>query len=112
MGDEYINRKAAMIVMANATSYGSSAVINPIGKIDDDMFEVIIIKKISITEIFKMMVTHKPYDPHKTELIQTRSLRIQSRRKAHFQVDGEYQGKLYKLSAHIIPAALKVIAVK
>lgn len=111
-GENYINRTASMIVMANATSYGSKALINPVGKIDDDLFEVVIIKKISLTEIFKMMVTHKPFNPHKTELIQTRSLRIQSKRKVHFQIDGEYQGKLHKISAQIFPEVLNIIAVK
>ncbi len=111
-GEDYITRKASMIVLANATSYGSNALINPVGKIDDDLFEVVIIKEISLTEIFKMMVTHKPFNPHKTELLQTRSLSIQSRKRAHFQIDGEYQGKLHKISAQILPAALNIISAK
>ena len=44
--------------------------------------------------VFKMMFTHSPYDPAKTELLQTRSLKIQSKHKVHFQVDGEYLGKV------------------
>ena len=98
-----------MVVIANATKYGSGALINPDGKLDDDVFEVIVIKKISIAEIYKMMVTHLSYNPLKTEVYQTKSLQIKSKRKAHFQVDGEYLGKVNDISATILPASLQMI---
>jgi diacylglycerol kinase (ATP) len=104
-----VRRDAAMIVIANATRYGSGAVINPLGRLDDDLFEIVVIRKVSFSEIFKMMVTHKPYDKTKTELYQSGSLQIQSRRKVHFQVDGEYLGKINKIDAVIMPRALTII---
>ncbi len=102
-------KKAAMIVIANATRYGTGAVINPNGSLTDDMFEIIVIKKISFKEILKMMITHQPYDPVKTEVYQTGFIQITSKRKAHFQVDGEYLGKINKLKASIMPSALEMI---
>lgn len=105
-----IQREAAMVVIANATKYGTGVVINPAGKLDDNLFEIVIIKKISFREIFKMRFTHSPFDTSKTELFQTTSLEIHSRRKAHFQVDGEYMGKTNKIHARILPAALEIIA--
>jgi len=45
--------------------------------LEDDLFEVIIVKKISAVEIFKMMFMHTRYDPAKTELLQTCSLKIE-----------------------------------
>lgn len=104
-----IQREAAMVVIANATCYGTGILINPAGKLDDDLFEVIIVKKISPREIFKMRFTHTPYDAAKTELLQTRSLKIESKHKAHFQVDGEYLGKVNSITASILPAALQII---
>ncbi len=109
MDDTYIRRSAAMIVIANATRYGSGAVINPAGRLDDSVFEVVIIKKVSFAEIFKMMVTHQPYNKEKTELYQAQSLTIQSRKKVHFQIDGEYLGKVTRLQAVIIEEALHII---
>lgn len=106
---QVVKLRAAMIVVANATKYGTGALINPRGRLDDDMFEVIVIKRISIREIFKMMVSHKPYDPKKTKLFQTRSLHIQSRRKAHFQVDGEYLGKVHEVTANIMTGVLQIV---
>ena len=109
IGENFIRRNAAMVVIANATRYGSGAVINPAGRLDDELFEVVIVKKVSFSEIFKMMVTHRSYDQKKTELYQTKSLTIHSRTKVHFQVDGEYLGKVTKLRANLIPAAIKII---
>jgi diacylglycerol kinase family enzyme len=110
--NQQINRKASMIVIANATRYGSGALINPLGRLDDELFEVIMVKKISLMELFKMIVTHQTYDPKKTELLQTSSLQIRSKHKVHFQVDGEYLGKTYKVDANILPGALTVIVPK
>lgn len=104
-----ITIKAAMIVIANATKYGTGAVINPIGKLDDELFEVIAVKKISPREIFKMVFTHAPYDSEKTEVFQTNALLMRSAKKVHFQVDGEYLGKVKEVRAILIPDALKVI---
>jgi diacylglycerol kinase (ATP) len=107
--NHYVNREAQMIVLANASRYGTGAVINPEGKLNDGLFEIIVIRKISPGEIFKMMVSHKPYDPAKTELFKTRSVAVQSRHKTHFQVDGEYLGKINSLEANIEPHALSII---
>lgn len=104
-----IQREAAMVVIANATKYGTGVVINPEGRLDDNYFEVVIIKKISVAEIFKMRFSHKPYHPHKTELLQIQSLEIKSDYRFHFQVDGEYLGKVNVVSAELIPDALEVL---
>lgn len=104
-----IQRSAAMIVIANATKYGTGITINPVGKLDDDLFEVIIIRKISLLEILKMSFTKLPLNAKKTEVFQTGSVVIRSRKKAHFQVDGEYLGKINELKAVILPGAIRVI---
>ncbi len=101
--------RAEMIVIANATKYGSGALINPIGRLDDKLFEVIVVKKVSVRELFKMVFSHAPYDLNKTEVFQTTSLQIKSSKKVYFQVDGEYFGKVKAVKAVLIPAALKII---
>lgn len=104
-----VQREAVMIVIANATTYGTGVKINPNGKLDDDLFEVIIVKKISIIEMLKMRFSHFPFNPDKTEVLQTRSLIIHSRKKVHFQVDGEYIGKVNHIRAEIFPDAISII---
>jgi YegS/Rv2252/BmrU family lipid kinase len=107
--DEYIRREAAMVVIANASKYGNGVVINPEGSLEDKLFEVVIIRRISLSEIFKMRFTHKDFNEKKTELLQSSSLKIRSRHHLHFQVDGEYMGRVKEVKAEIIPAALNVI---
>lgn len=104
-----VNITAAMIVVANGTKYGSGAVINPIGNLEDELFEVIAIKKISLHEIYKMTFARGDIDPAKTEIFQTNLLTIRSKHRAHFQVDGEYLGKLYEIKAAIVANALQMI---
>ena len=106
---EFIKMKAVMVVIANATRYGNGVVVNPEGSLFDDLFEVVIIKKISFRELFKMKFTQKNFDQRKTTLYQTRLVRIESVRNVHFQVDGEYRGKVNKVTAEIISDALSVI---
>lgn len=104
-----IKVKAKMIVIANATKYGSGAIINPIGKLDDEFFEVIVMKKVSVREMFKMVYSHEEYDVEKTEVFQTNELNIKSIRKVHFQIDGEYLGKVREVKAMMVPDCLEVI---
>ena len=70
-----------MIVIANGTRYGSGAVINPLGRLDDNLFEVVIIRKISFSEIFKMMFTHRPYDKTKQNCSRDNHYRYNQRKK-------------------------------
>ncbi|MFP4059921.1 MAG: diacylglycerol/lipid kinase family protein, partial [Bacteroidales bacterium] len=48
--------KAIMVVIANASKYGTGAIINPPGKINDGSFEVIFIKPYPFWYIFKLIV--------------------------------------------------------
>jgi diacylglycerol kinase family enzyme len=68
-----------------------------------------VVKKISFLEIFKMIVSHAAFNSDKTEIFQTNSLLIQSKRKVHFQIDGEYIGKVNEVDASIIPSAISII---
>jgi len=105
--DEKIH--AYMIVIANATKYGTGAVINPDGKIDDGKFELVVVRKISLIEFFKMFISGKPFNPQKVEIFQTTHAEITIKKAIHFQIDGEYKGKRNDAQAVIIPSALNLI---
>ncbi len=107
--DGYINRSAAMVVIANGSRYGNGVVINPSGTLTDQLFEVVIIRQISFYEIFKMRFFSNHLNPKKTEVVQTSHLRLTSKRNLHFQVDGEYLGRTKVLTAEIIPDAINVV---
>lgn len=107
--EETIRSEAAMVVVANATMYGTGLKINPEGKLDDDVFEIILVKTYSFLEILKLRFTKMALNPQNIQLFQTSSLHIKTRHKAHFQVDGEYLGKVNSLEASIIPDAISIV---
>jgi len=107
--DQLINSQAAMVVIANATMYGTGVKINPDGKLDDGLFEVILVKEYSVMEILKIRFTNLPFNPKNIESFQTDSLNIKTKHKAHFQVDGEYRGKVNSIKARIITNAVHII---
>jgi diacylglycerol kinase (ATP) len=107
---ETISSEAAMVVMANATMYGTGMKINPDGRLDDGVFEIILVKNYSVMEILKLWFTKLERNPDNIEVFQTTSLQIKTRHKAHFQVDGEYLGKVNHIEASIIPDAISIIA--
>jgi diacylglycerol kinase (ATP) len=106
---QQIRSKAAMVVIANATMYGTGVKINPDGRLDDDVFEIILVKKYSLLEVLKMKFTSLTFNPENVELFKTQKLTIRSKHHAHFQVDGEYMGKVKTVEAQILPAAIQII---
>ena len=109
LNDERVERKAFMVVLANASKYGTGASINPEGSLYDGIFEVVIIRKFSIREIIKMFVEFLPLNPKKTEIISATSVVINTPGKVHFQIDGEYLGKVNQVEAAIEPASLQLL---
>jgi len=106
---EEVRRKAFMIVVANAHTYGTGAIINPDGELDDGLFEVIVIRRLHLFELFKMLVTHKAFRPDRIEIFQTKNLELTLKRKAYFQVDGEYLGRRSSIKARILPKIIHVM---
>ena len=109
MNGNTIKSEAAMIVIANATKYGTGFEINPDGKLDDELFEVILIKEYAVMEILKIWISKLPWNPEKIESFQTSAISITTKRKGHFQVDGEFMGKTNKVTATLLPAAIRMI---
>jgi YegS/Rv2252/BmrU family lipid kinase len=106
---EEVHETAFMVVLANASKYGTGAVINPEGSISDGYFEVVIVKKLAFSELFKMMFRPRRFDPEKIQCFRARSVNITMRRKMHFQIDGEYKGKVAGIKAKVLPKEIRLI---
>jgi diacylglycerol kinase (ATP) len=106
---ETIKRKAYMVALANAEKYGTGAVINPNGDVMDGVFEIVVVRKINVVHIFKSVMAHKTFDPQKIEVFQTKNVELTFQQKAHFQIDGEYMGKIATLKARILPKIVRVM---
>lgn len=106
---EEITRDAFMVVLANASKYGTGAVINPAGDLYDGLFEVVIIKHIGVLTLLKRWIAPNRLDPRKIEVIQAESVSITTNRRVHFQVDGEYIGKVKQVFARVVPGQLNIL---
>ncbi len=104
-----VKRNAFMVVIANASMYGTGAVINPNAQLNDGVFEVIIVRRLSIHSLLKMLIKPGPFNPKKIEIFPSTSVKINTLKKVHFQIDGEYMGKIKNITAQIIPGNIKLI---
>jgi YegS/Rv2252/BmrU family lipid kinase len=104
-----IKRKAYMVVLANARKYGTGGNINPDGDVSDGFFEVVIMRKINLPEILKGILTNRSFHPDKIEVLKTTRVEMSTLKKAYFQVDGEYRGRVSKVEAEILPGAITVM---
>ena len=107
-----LETNAYMVVIANASKYGTGALINPEGNLSDGLFEIIIFRKFPVLELCKMLLSYKKFNPKKVEIFQTRKAAITLKRKTHFQVDGEYKGKIDKVVAEIMASRLNILVSK
>lgn len=107
--DREIKRDAFMVVLANASKYGTGAIINPDGNVYDGLFEVVIIRQIGIVTLLKVWFRPRSLDPKKIEVIQAKAVHIKTHRKVHFQVDGEYIGRVNTVDAEILPGRLNIL---
>jgi YegS/Rv2252/BmrU family lipid kinase len=107
--DKEIKRDAFMVVLANASKYGTGAVINPQGDLYDGLFEVVIIKRLAFFQILKTFLNPRSFNPKKIEVFHATSLLIETSKKVHFQIDGEYVGKVKKIIAKVLPAKLNLV---
>lgn len=109
LDDQTINTTAYMIVIANASKYGTGAVINPGSRVGDGKFEVVVVKQVAFSEFVKLFWTYKPFDPKKVEIFESTKAKIILRKPTHFQVDGEYKGRVIEIKAEIIAGAVNVL---
>ena len=103
---------AYMVVIANASKYGSGAVINPDGNLCDGSFELVLVRQISFSEFVKLFWSYKSFNPKKVEILYTTKATLRLRKSSHFQVDGEYKGKVKLVQAEVLSAVLHVLVEK
>jgi len=101
--------EAFMVVLANASKYGTGALINPEGDLYDGVFEVVVVRKLALSEFLKMFFKFRRLNPKKVEIFHAQSVSINTSHKVHFQVDGEYKGKINHLRAKVRPGVLKLL---
>jgi hypothetical protein len=56
-----------------------------------------------------MFIHFRPFDPKHIEIFPATSVHIVTKRRAYFQIDGEYRGKIREITAEIWPGKLRVV---
>jgi diacylglycerol kinase (ATP) len=110
--DKNFTMNAYMVVIANASHYGTGALVNPKGNLADGKFELVILRKFPVWELFKMLLSYKNFSPKNIEIFQTKKATISLTKNTHFQVDGEYKGKIDYAVAELIPSQLNFVVKK
>jgi diacylglycerol kinase (ATP) len=108
-GKEKFKRQAYMVALANARKYGTGANINPEGDLSDGLFEVVVVRRLNVFEICKAIFTDRSFHPERIEVFPTTEVWLTMHRKAYFQVDGEFMGKVTTVHARIMPQVLLVL---
>lgn len=105
--DEF-TREGIMLAFANSKKFGTGAVVNPKGVIDDGIFEILLFKKIDILEIMKTLDNANELSNDFVEIFSVTSAIITTEGKVPFQIDGEFCNHLSKVEAKILPGKLNI----
>lgn len=113
-GNHY-KEKAVMVAFANSRVYGSGAVLNPIGKLNDGLFEVCVVRPYGIHNLFWLTLHFFIGNLHKTNMLriyQGKKLVFENRKHKVLQADGEILGQPANFTVEILPLAVKVLLPK
>ncbi|WP_026915998.1 diacylglycerol/lipid kinase family protein [Christiangramia portivictoriae] len=99
----------ALLAIANANKYGTGANINPAGKMNDGLFEIIIYKKLDIKEIIKTIRNETDIHSDVVETFQVKEARITCKKPVAFQIDGEFKGENSEVKISIMDEKLKIL---
>jgi diacylglycerol kinase (ATP) len=106
---ETVETDATIVILANATMYGTGVVINPHGELCDGKFEIIVATRFDIIELAKLIAGTTELDPEVVRTFSTTHAEIECLdKKALFQIDGEFIGPVNRVKAHIVPRMLSV----
>ncbi len=98
-----------MVALANAKHYGTGAKLNEIGRLEDGLFEVCILKKISTLRLATHALNLWRLDADHLQIIQCKKAMIKTDQKVPFQKDGEPQEKSDTLEIEMLEKSLSII---
>lgn len=110
--DTQIDTHARVILIANSSKYGTGVIVNPTGKIDDDIFEIVIFRNLDLLLILKILFGYLPLEDEAIEIIKTKKATIQTDVPISFQIDGEFCGEVRKLDIEMDTQKVKITTPK
>ncbi|PHR12795.1 MAG: diacylglycerol kinase [Aequorivita sp.] len=107
-GEGMVNESGVLLAIANANKFGTGATINPNGKINDGIFEILIFKNLDFIEIFKTINDKPDMSSDFVQVISTENAIIRSTKKIPFQIDGEFIGEIDEVKVSVAQEKLLV----
>lgn len=105
------HKEGYMLMLANANQYGTGVRISE-GTVSDGQFEICNVEEITLASAVKAGLTALNVFVDKnmfSDVIRCTSAEITINRDVHLQIDGEYIGEVSRISAGILPSAVKII---
>jgi len=100
--------KGALLAFANARKYGTGAVINPDGEVDDGHFEVVVFKDLNVVNVLNTFLKNDLSQKKSVECFSTTSILVKCVEPLALQIDGDYIGEFKNFSVAIAPKSLKI----
>ena len=99
------------LVIANAKTYGTGFIVNPIGKTNDGKVEICALREFSGQFLLDQWLTSDPADTHNEyfECFSVTNAVIRCAIPTDFQSDGEYLGQLTEVKVEVLPHQLTVL---
>ncbi len=108
--DKTIKEEVILVAIANAKKFGTGANINPTGKLDDGVFEVLLFKNFDISEILKTFYGEIEPNSEFVTVIKTTEAKISCEEPIPFQIDGEFMGDKTNIQVKMRPEKLKILS--
>lgn len=105
-----LHKEGILLAFANAKKYGTGANVNPQGRIDDGVFEILIYKNFDIPQILNTLKNETNVDAGFVEIIPVKNARVICKKPVACQVDGEYMGEKKEVNVNIIPNKLPIMS--
>ena len=106
---ESYETEATMVIIGNATMYGTNVVVNPHGDMCDGKFEIITATHFDFIELAKLLAGSTELDPEVVKISTATCAEVECLdKKVLFQVDGEFLGAVNRVKAQVIPEMLTI----
>lgn len=102
--------EAKMLVIANGNKYGTGALINPVGQMNDGLFEIIALDPAGIEDLVMISIALFRGNLNEMEAVriwQASKADIQNLDGADFQIDGELLGKVEGVTVEVLDKPIR-----
>ncbi len=106
------SKRAQMVSFANARKYGTGAVINPDGKLDDGKFEVCIFRPYPWYALFGIIIRFFTGSLKKSKYVKiysTNEVEVNTQKPEILQVDGETVGEFNQVNVKVLPQRIRLL---